>query len=108
MLHSFGREIDADCTKLISVIAPHRYVQLTEAGRQRFHEARRRGGITLDALTAAPETPSVNTIKKALRREKVFLSTLERLWNYLRHCTSKPSGREILGLLTEGDDYLFC
>jgi FOG: TPR repeat len=52
------------------------------------------------------ETPSANTVKRALRQGPVFVSTLERIWAYFRRRAS-AEGRESLPPLQEGEDYVF-
>src|SRR5262245_13009280 len=64
----------------------NRYVALTETGRDRLEAARRRFRKTLDDIAAQPVTPSINTVKKAFRRGPVFVSTIERIWDYFQQC----------------------
>jgi tetratricopeptide (TPR) repeat protein len=82
-----------------------RYAQLTDVGLARLHAMRRRLGLTLDELVRDPETPSVNTIKKALRQEPVFVRTLERLSAYLQRQASQQ--HLSFSPLREQDDYLY-
>lgn len=83
----------------------NRYVQLTETGLKRLHAARRRYAATVDEIVVDVSTPSVNTIKRVLRQEPVFVSTLDRIWDYFqRRATEK---QERLPYLIEGEDYLF-
>ena len=58
----------------------NRYVQLTDAGLERFQTVRRRCGVTVENIVNDPDTPSTNTVKRALRQGPVFVSTLERIW----------------------------
>ena len=83
-----------------------RCVVLTESGLARFHEARRRYRLTIEAIAGDSNTPSVNTVKRALGRGPVFVDTLERIWDYLRGCAE--SRRETLADLVPGDDYVFA
>lgn len=83
----------------------NRYVLLTEAGLNRLHTARRTYRTTVADLVGDMETPSVNTIKRVLRQEPVFVSTLERLWDYLQRCAAKQG--EALPALVAGKDYRF-
>lgn len=82
-----------------------RYVQLTAAGLKRLHAIRLKLGLTVEDIVADRETPSVNTVKKALRQGMVFISTLERIWDYLQRCAAER--REMLSPLREGEDYVF-
>src|SRR5579871_2312151 len=84
---------------------PIRYVHLTESGLNRLKAVRRKYGITVDDIVDDRETPSINTVKKALRREPVFVSTLDRIWDYLQRCAAER--RETLSHLVEGVDYVF-
>src|SRR3982751_6383365 len=83
----------------------NRYVQLTETGLGRLHSARRKYRSTVEDIVGDISTPSVNTIKRALRQEPVFVSTLERIWEYFQRCAVEK--RERLPFLIEGEDYLF-
>ena len=82
----------------------NRSVQLTEVGLKRLHEARRRYKQSLNALMSDEETPSVNTIKRALRQDAVFMDTLERIWNFLGRCAEAK--QETLPDLVYGEDYV--
>lgn len=83
----------------------NRYVQLTDSGLARLHNARRRLGLTMEELINDPTTPSANTVKKALRKEPVFVRTLEKIGLYLQR---QAAERKItFPLLTEGEDYYF-
>lgn len=80
----------------------NRYVQLTDSGLARLHNARRRLGLTMEELINDPTTPSANTVKKALRKEPVFVRTLEKIGLYLQR---QAAERKItFPLLTEGED----
>src|SRR5581483_2879910 len=83
----------------------NRYVQLTETGLKRFHAARRRYKATVDDIVGDMNTPSVNTVKRVLRQQPVFVSTLERVWDYFQRCAAASGER--LAFLAEGTDYLF-
>jgi len=83
----------------------NRYVVLTEAGLNRLHTVRRTYKTTVADVIDDIDTPSVNTIKRVLRREPVFVSTLERIWNYFQQ--RAEANRERLAFLVEGQDYLF-
>ncbi|MCW3055870.1 MAG: tetratricopeptide repeat protein [Chthonomonadales bacterium] len=83
----------------------NRYVVLTEAGLSRLHTVRRTYKTTVANVIDDIDTPSVNTIKRVLRREPVFVSTLERIWNYFQQ--RAEAKRERLAFLVEGQDYLF-
>jgi len=82
-----------------------RYVLLTETGLNRLHTVRRTYKTTVADVIDDIDTPSVNTIKRVLRREPVFVSTLERIWNYFQG-RAEASG-ERLAFLIEGQDYRF-
>ncbi|MES2459112.1 MAG: tetratricopeptide repeat protein [Armatimonadota bacterium] len=81
----------------------NRCVQLTDAGLQRLHTARRRYRQSIDNIAWDKKTPSVNTVKRALRQAPVFLDTLERIWDYLRSCAEAQ--KESLTDLVPGEDY---
>lgn len=83
----------------------NRYVQLTETGLKRFHAARRRYKTTVDAIVGDMNTPSVNTVKRVLRQQPVFVSTLERVWDYFQRCAAENGER--LAFLAEGTDYIY-
>lgn len=83
----------------------NRYVQLTETGLNRFHAARRRYKTTVDDVVGDMNTPSVNTVKRALRQQPVFVSTLERIWDYFQRRAAEHGER--LPYLAEGKDYVF-
>ncbi len=83
----------------------NRYVQLTETGLNRVQAARRRYRTTIEDIVGDPETPSVNTVKRVMRRGPVFVSTLERIWEYFRRCAQER--RERLPYLAEGEDYVY-
>src|SRR5579872_3698208 len=83
----------------------NRYVQLTETGLNRLHATRRRYKATVDDIVVDVNTPSVNTVKRALRQEAVFLSTLERIWDYFQRCANESGER--LPYLVDGEDYVF-
>ncbi|MCW3099024.1 MAG: tetratricopeptide repeat protein [Chthonomonadaceae bacterium] len=84
---------------------PNRYVLLTEIGLNRLHTVRRIYKTTVADVIDDIDTPSVNTVKRALRREPVFVSTLERLWDYFQRRAMEKG--ETLPYLVEGKDYLF-
>ena len=75
----------------------NRCVQLTDAGLKRLHEARRKYRKTIEDIIFDARTPSVNTVKRALRHGPVFLDTLERIWDFLRECAAEKK-RDIYGL----------
>jgi tetratricopeptide (TPR) repeat protein len=83
----------------------NRYVLLTETGLSRLHTVRRAYRTTVADVVGDMNTPSVNTVKRVLRREPVFVSTLERLWDYFQRCAAEKG--EALPFLIEGKDYLF-
>jgi len=83
----------------------NRYVQLTDAGLERFQTVRRRCGVTVENIVNDPDTPSTNTVKRALRQGPVFVSTLERIWGCLQRLAADR--RESLPLLIPGTDYVF-
>ena len=83
----------------------NRYARLTDAGLNRLHSARRKYGRTVEDIIRERDTPSANTVKKALRKDPVFVSTLERVWAYLTRCAA--ARQETLVPLQEGNDYLF-
>lgn len=83
----------------------NRYVQLTAEGLNRFHAARRRYKATVDDIAGDMNTPSVNTVKKAFRQRPVFVSTLERIWDFFQRCAAEYNER--LPYLVEGKDYVF-
>lgn len=83
----------------------NRYVQLTDTGLGRFHTLRRRYKATIEDIIGDINTPSVNTVKRALKQEAVFLSTLERIWDYFQRCSTENGER--LSYLIEGSDYVF-
>src|SRR5690348_623598 len=83
----------------------NRYIQLTESGLARLEEAMRKCRIGLDDMAYDRETPSRNTIKRALRRGPVFLNTLDRIWEYLQRTAEEK--RLTLPDLRRGEDYLF-
>src|SRR5205085_1842135 len=83
----------------------NRYVRLTETGLNRHQVARRRYKATLGDMVFDVNTPSVNTIKRVLRQEPVFVSTLDRVWDYFQRCAADR--RESLPYLIEGEDYTF-
>jgi tetratricopeptide (TPR) repeat protein len=83
----------------------NRYVQLTEAGVSCLHAARRRYGATVEEIVFDANTPSVNTVKRALRQEPVFVSTMERIWEFFQRRAAERGER--LAYLLEGRDYTF-
>jgi tetratricopeptide (TPR) repeat protein len=83
----------------------NRYVQLTETGVSCLHAARRRYGATVEEIVFDTNTPSVNTVKRALRQEAVFVSTVERIWEFFQRRAAEKGER--LAYLLEGRDYLF-
>jgi tetratricopeptide (TPR) repeat protein len=83
----------------------NRYVLLTETGLSRLHAIRRRYKTTVDDIIGDINTPSVNTVKRVLRREPVFVSTLERLWDYFQRRAAEKG--ENLPYLLESKDYVF-
>src|SRR5690242_14648596 len=83
----------------------NRYVQLTETGLKRFHAARRRYKTTVDDVVGDMNTPSVNTVKRVLRQQPVFVSTLERIWDYFQRRAAENGER--LPYLAEATDYVF-
>ncbi|HLV81951.1 MAG TPA: FxSxx-COOH system tetratricopeptide repeat protein [Chthonomonadaceae bacterium] len=83
----------------------NRYVQLTETGVKRLHAARRRYRTTVDDVVGDMNTPSVNTVKRALRQQPVFVSTLERIWDYFQRRAAENGER--LPYLAEATDYVF-
>jgi tetratricopeptide (TPR) repeat protein len=84
----------------------NRYVLLTDSAVTRFHAARRQLGLTMEAIVSNPDTPSANTVKKALRQEPVFVRTLERLWACLQtHATDQ---RTTFAALEETRDYVYA
>lgn len=89
----------------ISKREQNRCVQLTDAGLQRFHDARRRYRKTMENIAWDQNTPSVNTVKRAFKQGPVFVDTLERIWDYLRCCAE--SQKETLPDLRHGVDFVF-
>jgi tetratricopeptide (TPR) repeat protein len=83
----------------------NRYVQLTDAGLNRLNTVRRKYGATVEDIVGDPDTPSSNTIKRTLRQGPVFVSTLERIWDYFQRRAAGK--REVLSHLVEGEDYIF-
>src|SRR5580704_16879315 len=96
--------VDSNVARRESLEA-NRYVQLTETGLKRFHAARRRYKTTVDDIVGDMNTPSVNTVKRVLRQQPVFVSTLERIWDYFQRCATENGER--LPYLIEGTDYVF-
>src|SRR5690349_9437414 len=86
-------------------VETNRYIQLTESGLARLEEAMRKCRVVLDDMAYDRETPSRNTIKRALRREPVFLNTLDRIWEFLQRAAEEK--RLSLPDLRRGEDYLF-
>jgi tetratricopeptide (TPR) repeat protein len=87
-------------------MTPQRTVFLTPEGLQRIETARRRLGISLDALAMDPETPSANTIRKALRGEPVFVRTVDRIEAFLSRRAANT--RQPFERLREGDDWRYA
>jgi tetratricopeptide (TPR) repeat protein len=83
----------------------NRYVQLTETGFYKLHAVRRRFGLTVEDIVSDSETPSVNTVKRAIKRGPVFVNTLERIWGFFQRLGAER--KETLPDLVEGEDYLF-
>src|SRR4051812_35372633 len=83
----------------------NRYVELTEEGRKRLEDVRRKYRKTLDDIAGEPETPSINTVKRAFRKGPVFVSTLERIWEYFRECAADQN--EKLPYLIKDEDYYY-
>src|SRR5690348_6880462 len=83
----------------------NRYVQLTETGVSRLQAARKRYHLRIEDIVGDVNTPSVNTIKRAMRREPVFVSTVERIWEFFQRQAEEH--RERLPYLSEGADYVF-
>lgn len=83
----------------------NRYVQLTDAGLARLHAARRRFGLTQEDIVTDPDTPSANTVKKALRQEPVFVRTIERIWAYMQRQASARNAT--FPYLEEDEDYTY-
>ena len=65
----------------------------------------RRYRRSVDDIAADRETPSRNTVKRALRREAVFLNTVDRIWDFLQQSAAEK--RETLSDLRRGQDYEF-
>src|SRR5579862_1547410 len=80
-----------------------RYVRLTEQGCRRVAAARRKFGKTIEEIVADRNTPSINTVKRALAGGAVFVDTLDRIWDYLRGCAAGHT--DSLPDLEAGDDY---
>lgn len=83
----------------------NRCVKLTDSGVRRLEAARRKYRKTVEDIAGGSDTPSINTIKRALRKGPVFVSTLERIWHYFRKCSSDQ--RETLPYLIEDEDYFY-
>jgi tetratricopeptide (TPR) repeat protein len=83
----------------------NRYVRLTEAGAGRIQAARRRFRATVEDIVGHPGTPSINTVKRALKQQPVFVSTIERIWDYFRQRASEAGER--MGYLLEGEDFFY-
>src|SRR5206468_2757312 len=60
---------------------------------------------TVEDIVSDRDTPSINTVKRALRRGPVFIDTLERIWDYLQRCAQEK--KETLPDLLDGEDYAF-
>src|SRR5947209_3336300 len=84
----------------------NRYVQLTATGLARLHALRRKYKTTVEEIAGDMETPSINTVKRALKQEAVFVSTLERLWDYFQRCAAERG--ETVAYPAEGTDYVFA
>src|SRR5579862_5014892 len=83
----------------------NRYVQLTDTGLNRLQTIRRRYKATVEDIIGDINTPSINTVKRALKQEPVFVSTLERIWDYFQRCAEANGDR--LVYLVEGTDYVY-
>ena len=86
-------------------VEANRYIQLTETGAGRMAEAMRKYRIAIDDIAGDRDTPSRNTVKRALRKGPVFLNTLDRIWDYIQRRAAEK--RETLVDLHRGEDYLF-
>jgi len=81
----------------------NRYVRLTDSGVRRLQAVRRQYRSTVEDIVVDPSTPSVNTVKRALKQHPVFMSTLERIWDYFRRRAAEAGER--LPYLVEGEDF---
>src|SRR5690349_11186137 len=82
----------------------NRNVQLSESGLNRIKAARRKYHKTIENIVAGPDSPSINTVKRALRRGPVFISTIERIWSFFQTCAKEAGER--LPPLEEDVDYV--
>ncbi len=83
----------------------NRYVALTEAGRRQLESVRRKYHKTVEEVAADDNTPSINTVKRTLRKGPVFVSTLDRIWDYFQACAAENAER--LPYPVEGEDYIY-
>src|SRR5207248_1403668 len=83
----------------------NRYVRMTDRGRDRLEAARRRYRKTLEDVANDSNAPSINTVKRVFRQGPVFVSTLERIWDFFRRCAAEQ--KERLPYLIEDEDYSY-